>query len=169
MRSKPKLYVAAVFGGTEDVSARTAAFPSHSDAANRYLSRSPADTMSLEETTMATEPIPPYPKNAPGDFYVEDGCCITCEAPYHEAPDLIAHDEEGDYPHCYFKRQPETPEEVERAVMACNVSCVRAVRYAGKNQKILKRFRELGSEDSCDVGSGREVDRGEEKPGRGRS
>ena len=100
---------------------------------------------------MADEPIPPYPKNAPGDFYVENNCCITCEAPYHEAPDLMAHDEEGDYPHCYFKRQPETPEEVDRAVMACNVSCVRAVRYSGKNPKILKRFRELGSEDSCDV------------------
>src|SRR3954451_17976408 len=100
---------------------------------------------------MAHEPIPPYPKNAPGDFYVENDCCITCEAPYGEAPDLMAHDEEGDYPHCYFKRQPETPEEVERAVMACHVSCVRAVRYAGRNPKILKKFQELGSVDACDV------------------
>jgi hypothetical protein len=100
---------------------------------------------------MAHEPIPPYPKNAPGDFYVEHNCCITCEAPYHEAPDLMAHEEEGDYPHCYFKRQPETPEEVERAIMACHVSCIAAVRYAGGNPKILKRFQELGSVDSCDV------------------
>jgi hypothetical protein len=107
--------------------------------------------MASEEHTMAHEPIPPYPKNAPGDFYVENDCCITCEAPYHEAPDLMAHDQEGDYPHCYFKRQPETPEEVERAVMACYVSCVRAVRYAGRNPKILKRFRQFGGADSCDV------------------
>jgi hypothetical protein len=100
---------------------------------------------------LAEQPFPPYPKNAPGDFYVEHNCCITCEAPYNEAPDLMAHDDEGDYPHCYFKRQPETPEEVERAVMAYHVSCVQAVRYAGRNPKIIRRFRELGSGNSCDV------------------
>ncbi|SIN81969.1 hypothetical protein SAMN05444166_1083 [Singulisphaera sp. GP187] len=41
-----------------------------------------------------------YPKNTPDDFYLENDCCITCEAPYNEAPDLMAHDEIGDYPHC---------------------------------------------------------------------
>jgi hypothetical protein len=107
--------------------------------------------MGSEEHAMAQEPIQPYPKNAPGGFYVQNQHCITCEAPYHEAPDLMAHDEEGDYRHCYFKRQPEAPEEVERAIMACYVSCVRAVRYAGRNPKILKKFQELGSVDSCDV------------------
>jgi hypothetical protein len=106
--------------------------------------------MGSKERIMADERITPYPKNAPGDFYVENNHCITCEAPYHEAPDLMAHDE-GDYPHCYFKKQPETPAEVERAIMACCVSCVVAVRYAGKNPKILKRFQELGGEESCDV------------------
>src|SRR3954470_6664149 len=100
---------------------------------------------------MAQEPIQPYPKNAPGDFYVQDERCIACTAPEHEAPDLMAHEDgQGGY-HCYFKRQPETPEEVERAIMACHVSCVRAVRYAGRNPKILKRFKEIGSGDSCDV------------------
>lgn len=99
---------------------------------------------------MADEPILPYPKNVPGDFYVQNNHCITCEAPYHEAPDLMAHDKEGSYPHCYFKKQPETPEEVERAISACQVSCVQAVRYAGKNPKILKRFQELDAADSCD-------------------
>jgi hypothetical protein len=98
---------------------------------------------------------PRYPKNAPGDFYVEDGCCITCEAPYHEAPDLIAHDEEAEYPHCYFKRQPETPDEVERAISACVLSCTCAVRYAGNNPKILKKFMECDSASSCDVLEGR--------------
>ena len=111
--------------------------------------------MDSEDRTMPQEPIPPYPKNAPGDFYVENECCISCEAPYNEAPDLMEHDEEGAYSHCFFKKQPETPEEVERAVMACVVSCVRAVRYGGKNPKILKRFQELRSEDSCDVPIGR--------------
>jgi hypothetical protein len=96
-------------------------------------------------------PEPPFPMNAPGPFYVENQCCISCDAPYSEAPDLMAHDDgEGGY-HCHFKKQPDTPEEVERAVMACVVSCVRAVRYAGDDPAILKRFRELFSEDSCDV------------------
>lgn len=35
--------------------------------------------------------------------------------------------------------------------MSCAVSCIRAVRYAGDDPKILKRFRELRSEASCDV------------------
>jgi hypothetical protein len=96
-------------------------------------------------------PEPPFPKNAPGAFYVRNECCISCEAPYSEAPDLMDHDDgEGGY-HCHFKKQPETPEEVERAVMACAVSCVRAVRYAGDDPAILKRLRELRSSDSCDV------------------
>jgi hypothetical protein len=111
--------------------------------------------MVSEDRTMSQEPIPPYPKNAPGDFYVENECCVCCEAPYHMAPDLMAHDDVGGFSHCYFKKQPETPEEVERAVMACVVSCVRAVRYAGENPKILKRFQELGSKDSCDLSIGR--------------
>src|SRR5215475_2356807 len=32
-----------------------------------------------------------HPKNAPGDFYVILGYCVACEAPEHEAPDLMSH------------------------------------------------------------------------------
>lgn len=92
-----------------------------------------------------------YHRNAPGPFFVEDGCCIECQAPWGEAPDLIAHDDEGDYPHCYFRRQPGTAEELERAVSACSVSCVKAVRYAGDDPGILDRFRAHNAEESCDV------------------
>jgi hypothetical protein len=96
---------------------------------------------------MPYKPNPPYPENAPGDFYVEDQCCISCEAPCSEAPDLMAFSDEH---HCYFKKQPSTPEETERAIMACVVSCVRAVRYAGDDPTIIERFRQLDSRDSCD-------------------
>src|SRR5258708_1818047 len=34
--------------------------------------------------------------------------------------------------------------------MACRVSCVEAVRYAGNDPAILARFRELGCLNSCD-------------------
>ena len=60
---------------------------------------------------MAYQQEPPYPKNVPGPFYVQNECCIACEAPENEAPDLMAHEVEG-HPHCYFKKQPKTSEEV---------------------------------------------------------
>jgi hypothetical protein len=75
--------------------------------------------MVLEVTTMVHKPFPPYPENSPGPFYVEKDWYIACQAPYHEALDLVAHDEDAG--HSVFRRQPETPEEVERAIRArCN-------------------------------------------------
>jgi hypothetical protein len=53
-----------------------------------------------------------------------------------EAPDLMAHDEESG--HCYFRRQPSTPEETERACRAVWVSCCGAVQYRGDDLKILE-------------------------------
>jgi hypothetical protein len=92
-----------------------------------------------------------HPLNASGDFYVLNQWCISCIAPEHEAPDLIAHEEgRENYYHCYFKRQPRTPEETERAIMAVRVGCCGAVRYGGRDPRILKRFQELGAIDDCD-------------------
>jgi len=95
------------------------------------------------------EKLPPYPKNAPGDFYVENECCIACEAPMRSAPDLIEHDDDSS--HCYFKKQPQTSEEIERAIEACMVSCVEAVRYRGRDPAILSRFVQLRAESACDA------------------
>lgn len=95
-------------------------------------------------------PNPPYPKNAPGDFYVEDRCCTACEAPLPEAPDMVVQDLDGPYPHCYFRRQPKTPEDIEEAISALQVSCVEALRYAGTDPKILTRLRDLGLTHLCD-------------------
>lgn len=85
-----------------------------------------------------------YPLNSEGDFYVEDEICLMCDAPRSEAPELMEYDENS----CYFKRQPETPEELEHAVNACRVSCIEAVRYAGDDPKILGKFSD--SAGSCD-------------------
>lgn len=94
---------------------------------------------------------PPFFKNAPGDFYTK-WLCLGCEAPYSEAPDLIGtDDDEGGY-HCYFKKQPKTPEETERAIMACAVGCIGCVRYAGSDPTILKRLEEhRGGWEASDV------------------
>jgi hypothetical protein len=105
--------------------------------------------MVLEEKPVDSKPILPYPKNAPGPFYVEKGCCISCQAPYNEAPELMSHDEDGG--HCFFRRQPEAPEEVEQAIRACCMSCVSAARYSGDDPEILRRFRELDHVDASDI------------------
>lgn len=89
-----------------------------------------------------------YPLNVEGDFYVLDGMCIACTAPEHEAPDLMAH-EAGSH-HCYFRRQPRTPDELEQAVMAVAVGCCGAVRYGGTDPAVRLRLTQLGFAEVCD-------------------
>jgi len=90
-----------------------------------------------------------YSENSQGDFYVENGVCTSCGAPQAEAPDLIDHSE-LEYGHCYFKKQPETDDEIERAINAIAVSCISGLRYGGTNEKILKRLYEIGEGEQCD-------------------
>ncbi|MEI6526811.1 MAG: hypothetical protein WCP62_12340, partial [Planctomycetota bacterium] len=42
----------------------------------------------LGENTMAEHPL-----NADGDFYVEHGCCTSCDVPMQSAPSLFEYDE----------------------------------------------------------------------------
>ena len=95
-----------------------------------------------------------HPHNATGSFYSEDDGCISCGAPNASAPDLMDWHEEScgkhHYAHCIFRRQPETPGEVERAILAMSVSCVENLRYRGADLVILKRIRELGMGHLCD-------------------
>lgn len=90
------------------------------------------------------------PENAPGDFYVEAGVCLHCCLPHHEAPDLM-NDRKADFDECYFRRQPKTAEEVERAIQAIYVSELDCLRYGGNDQAIIRRLHELGRGDCCDV------------------
>ena len=83
----------------------------------------------------------PTPLNAPGPFIVEKDMCIACLAPVAEAPDLMAYDDQ--HGTCFFKRQPQTPKEVEEAVSAVWVSCCSAVQYVGDDPSILRRLAEL--------------------------
>jgi hypothetical protein len=79
--------------------------------------------------------------NAEGGFYVLKDTCITCMAPHHEAPELMGMDEETG---CYFRRQPQTAEELGHALEAVRVSCVEALRYSGDDPEILERLRAKG-------------------------
>jgi hypothetical protein len=99
-----------------------------------------------------------YPENENDDFYVLCDACILCAAPHDEAPDLMGWHERDEPPgprtcaptHCFFKAQPRTPDEIERAIRAMNVSCVEALRYGGLDPRILLRLHELGLEHLCD-------------------
>lgn len=89
------------------------------------------------------------PENAPGDFYVEADTCLTCCMPHREAPELM-NDCTEDFRECYFRRQPQTPEEVERAIRAIGASDLACVRYGGSDQAIIRRLHEIGRADCCD-------------------
>lgn len=107
-------------------------------------------------TRLAEPHVPvPHPANAPGAFYSENDGCITCGAPQAQAPDLVGWYEVecGDYlsSHCIFVRQPETPDEVEQAIRAMDVSCVQNLRYRGINPVILNRLRQMGMAHLCDT------------------
>jgi hypothetical protein len=90
-----------------------------------------------------------FPEGEMGDVYVEYGVCTSCGAPQAEAPDLIDHSA-NEWSHCYFKKQPKTEEEIERAINAIQVSCISGLRYGGKDEKILKRLYEAGEAEQCD-------------------
>ena len=90
-----------------------------------------------------------YPLNSEGDFYVENGICLCCMVPEVDAPELMGFDE-GEM-HCYFKRQPMSPEELEHAIAAVATSDIQGLRYAGNDEYVLRRLVELGAADCCDA------------------
>ncbi|GAB1855708.1 hypothetical protein MHTCC0001_05420 [Flavobacteriaceae bacterium MHTCC 0001] len=85
-----------------------------------------------------------------GDFYVTKDECITCGAPEAEAPDIIEHSKKDEYEQCFFKKQPETENEIDQAIKAMMVSCVGALRYGGNDPQIIRRLYENDMADFCD-------------------
>src|SRR5262249_2778940 len=83
-----------------------------------------------------------------GDWSVDHDTCMACGAPPVQAPDLMAFGSNfrgaapGDV-QCYFKRQPTSPDENERACRAAEVSCCNALRYAGPDPLIRARLDAL--------------------------
>ena len=90
--------------------------------------------------------------NVEGDFYATGdnplrcgpddrwkGDCLTCGAPESAAPDLLAELNQSNTT-TYFVRQPETPEEIDRACDAVKSCCVDALRYGGRDPKIIGKL-----------------------------
>ena len=81
----------------------------------------------------------PHPMSAPGDFYVEKGQCLACGVPHVVAPDLVGWTGEK-IPHCYWKKQPKSPAELERAIAVLEAQELECHRYAGTDPSILERM-----------------------------
>jgi len=87
-----------------------------------------------------------YPKNVPGDFYVEEGCCLTCAVPMTEAPEFFKMDDEQ----CYVIKQPANVEETDYLLDAIATQEVGCIRYAGNDKAVIMRMVGNGDGDSCD-------------------
>jgi hypothetical protein len=90
-----------------------------------------------------------YPQNSAGDFYVEKNACMTCLMPEVAAPELMGFDQEQG--HCYFKKQPTTPEEISHAISAVASSEIQGLRYAGSDPDILRRLVDASAAECCDA------------------
>jgi hypothetical protein len=93
----------------------------------------------------------PHPANVPGDFYVKDGCCTMCEVPFAEAPNLFGatHDPRG-YTHCFVRRQPEAPAELDQMVSAIRCAELQCIRYRGTDRLVQLRLVGVGEGIICD-------------------
>ena len=86
-------------------------------------------------------------RNVEGDFYTtgywhegeESGDCLDCALPEAEAPELLANIYDEDV-YTHFIKQPRNPGEVEQACEACEVCCLSALRYGGKDKSIVNRL-----------------------------
>jgi hypothetical protein len=90
----------------------------------------------------------PHPLNVPGDFYVEDGCCISCLVPFEAAPEILKYDEAA--AHCFVARQPSSTEERRQMVVAITLSEVRCIRYRGQDPAVLGQLIQQGEQNQCD-------------------
>lgn len=80
-----------------------------------------------------------HPQSVPGDFYVEDGYCLACGVPEFIAPDLVAHTGEP-YWHCYWKKQPQTSDELDRAIEILHTQELACHHYGGTDPAIIERL-----------------------------
>ncbi len=85
----------------------------------------------------------PAPHSAPGDFWVESACCTSCGVPQAYAPDLVGWTDEP-FASCYWKKQPETPAELEQAFKIFQGQELDCHHYRGKDPVILARIGSRG-------------------------
>ena len=94
----------------------------------------------------------PHKSNVPGDFYVEDGCCMCCDVPMIEAPHLFEYEtEEHDAHHCFVCRQPSNDRELDDMLRTITRSETECIFYGGNDPAILQRMGDIGMSHLCDA------------------
>ena len=87
---------------------------------------------------MNAGPKPKSEQSLKDGFYVEQTCCMSCGVPQSIAPDLVGWEDENRSLQCYWIRQPETSEEVDRAIEILHTQELDCHRYGGSDPVILK-------------------------------
>ena len=85
------------------------------------------------------------PPSSTGPFYVDNTCCTSCGVPQVVAPDLVGWTD-GSHPQCYWKKQPQTQDELLHAFAIFDGQELGCHRYAGEDPDIQRR---IGAEN-CD-------------------
>lgn len=89
---------------------------------------------------MARESENAKTKLALGDFYVrEDTCCMSCGVPQAIAPDLVGWTNEN-LTQCYWLKQPQTADELDRAIKIIHTQEFGCHRYSGNDPALLQRL-----------------------------
>jgi hypothetical protein len=76
------------------------------------------------------------PRNVPGDFYVEAGCCTLCGVPWHFAPELFRDDKSG----CWVARQPANPVEHGKMLKVIEHAELDCIQYRGNDPKVVQEI-----------------------------
>ena len=81
-----------------------------------------------------------HPLNTAGSFYVEDGCCTSCGMLETVAPELFGWSNDQ---HCFVKKQPQTPPELDNmleAFIVADLDCIHtAVRTSASYRDFTKK------------------------------
>jgi hypothetical protein len=74
-----------------------------------------------------------------------------CGVPFAEAPDLFGTVEDpNEYEHCFVRRQPVSPVELDQMVSAIRCAELQCIRYRGSDREIQLRLIGDGQGAICD-------------------
>lgn len=80
-------------------------------------------------------------------IYVDSDCCVCCDVPIQLGKGLFEYDAQT---RCRPCRQPQTPDEINAAIIVLWNQDVGCIRYGGHDLDLLRRLGELGLADVCD-------------------
>jgi hypothetical protein len=79
-------------------------------------------------------------KSCQENFYVQQGCCLSCGVPQSVAPTLVGWLDTKNSTGCYWIRQPRTAQELEQAIRIIHEQELDCHRYAGTDPKVIRKL-----------------------------